>query len=139
MVVVVIIGLLASVAVPGYLKIRTNSQASVIANSFRVYVHAFEVHAIEFGFWPPDTQPGKIPPGMEGQLPKFDQPSVVGGQWDWEFSASGVNAGISLRDTNAADHLLTRIDTLLDDGDLTTGNLRYTTNGNGVTYIMIPL
>jgi type IV pilus assembly protein PilA len=138
MVVVVIIGLLASVAVPSYLKIRTNSQASVIANSFRVYVHAFEVHAIEYGFWPPDTQPSEIPAGMEGQLPKFEESSVVGGQWDWENGASGVTAGVSLRDSNASEQLLTRIDHLLDDGDLSTGNLRNTSNGNGITYIMIP-
>lgn len=139
MVVIIIIGLLAAIAVPNYLKIRTNSQAANLANDFRVYAHAFEIFALEYGYWPADSTPGVIPAGMEGRLPKFDQPSIVGGNWDWEYEASGVTAGISLRNSNASDALLQRLADQLGDGNLSTGKLRKASHGaaNDVTYVII--
>jgi type IV pilus assembly protein PilA len=38
MIVVVIIGLLAAIAIPAFLNSRTKSQATALANNFRVYL-----------------------------------------------------------------------------------------------------
>jgi prepilin-type N-terminal cleavage/methylation domain-containing protein len=135
MVGITIIGLLTSMAMPSIQKARQQSLASALAGSFRTYIQAFEIEAMEYG-WPPDTTPGIIPIGMEQCLPGFDEPSPGGGIWDWEFQAVGVTAGVTLRETNADSATLERIDAILDDGNLLTGN--FVENGNGVTFILEP-
>jgi prepilin-type N-terminal cleavage/methylation domain-containing protein len=134
MVVVGIIGLLTSISIPAMQKARSGSIATALANNFRTYAQAFEVHALEEGTWPPDANNGIIPDGMEGQLPHFTETTAAGGNWDWEHLAVGVTAGISLRTSNADPAILERIDKILDDGNLLTGN--FITNGNRVTYIL---
>lgn len=137
MIVVVIIGLLAAMAIPAFQTVRRHSQASSLANDFRVYANAFQTYVFENGAWPADNLPGQIPPEMTGWLSGFDQPSALNGQWDWEYSASSVTAGISHRLNNADPKVLRRVDTILDDGDLTTGRVR-SFSGEQFTYILVP-
>jgi prepilin-type N-terminal cleavage/methylation domain-containing protein len=134
MVVVGIIGLLTSISVPALQKARTGSTATALANNFRTYAQAFEIHTLEEGIWPPDANHGVIPDGMEGQLPRFTETTAAGGNWDWEHMAMGVTAGISLRASNADPATLERIDDILDDGNLMTGN--FISNGDRVTLIL---
>jgi prepilin-type N-terminal cleavage/methylation domain-containing protein len=91
MIVVVIIGLLAAIAIPAFLNSRTRSQATAIANNFRVYSQAFEVFVTDTGQWPPDAQPGGIPAGMENSLRSWNEPTPVGGQWDWDRGVLGIS------------------------------------------------
>lgn len=135
MITVSIIGLLTSISVPAVLSAKDKALASSLANDFRIYATAFEVYALEEGYWPADTLPGEIPAGMEDQLPKFGDNTHQNGKWDWEHNAVGVTAGVSLRLSSINDEVLAHIDSILDDGDLTAGNFRET-NGNGVTYIL---
>lgn len=137
MIVVVLIGLLAALAIPGYQKVRLRSQATSIAEGLRIYAHAFEVYAMEHGEWPADRLPSQIPPEMEGRLSKFDQLSVVGGRWDWEGNASGVTAGVSHRLSGADTRLLQTIDAKLDDGNTSTGKVRLITPEQ-LTYVLVP-
>lgn len=136
MIVVTIIGIIAAIAVPAYLSTRARTQANALANNFRVYSAAFEIYAMETGRWPPDSNRGVIPDGMEGQLPRFTEPSIVGGRWDWEYNTMGVTAGISLVASNASDKVLTKLDDSLDDGDLGSG--RMVLNGDRITYALQP-
>jgi prepilin-type N-terminal cleavage/methylation domain-containing protein len=137
MIVVVLIGLLAALAVPGYQKLRLQAQATSIAEGLRVYAHAFEVYAMEHGKWPADRKPSQIPPEMEGRLSRFDQLSVVGGSWDWEGNASGVTAGVSHRLRGADIRLLRTVDAKLDDGNPSTGEVRLISPGQ-LTYVLVP-
>jgi prepilin-type N-terminal cleavage/methylation domain-containing protein len=134
MVVVGIIGLLTSVSIPAVQKARTGSLASSLANNFRTYAQAFEIHALEEGIWPDDANHGVIPAGMEGQLPRFTEETVAGGNWDWEYQTMGVVAGVSLYQSNAEPEILERIDEILDDGNLLTGN--FISNGDRVTLVL---
>lgn len=136
MVVVILIGLLASLAIPAFLGARDRSQASSLANNFRIYAGAFEIFATENGHWPPDATHGQIPVGMEDSLSRFSEESIVGGNWDWEQDAVGVTAGISLRASSAAVNVFERIDAILDDGNL--GGGLFILNGDRVTYILEP-
>ena len=138
MVVVAIIGLLIAIAVPSYFMSRSRTQATAIANSFRVYASAFEVEASDLigGGWPPDASRGIVPAGMEGALPKWTEGSILGGKWDWEYKSVGVTAGISLVASNADRKILEKVDDILDDGDLSTG--RFFLNGDRVTYVLEP-
>jgi len=134
MVVVVIIGLLAAMAIPGFTKSRSRSQATAVVNNLRVYGSAFEVYALEVGTWPPDQNRGVIPPGMEGQLPRFTEETHVGGAYDWDPGMFGYTAAVSIVDIQAGGGVLSEVDKILDDGDPSSGQV--VISGNRLTYIL---
>lgn len=78
---------------------------------------------MEQNAWPGNSLPGSIPQGMEEQLPRFDQETALGGQWDWEPHTADCEASICLVHTNCSDAVVARIDEILDDGNLQTGDL----------------
>ena len=119
MVVVVIIGLLAAIAIPAFLRSREHSLAARFANDFRQYDSAFQRFAMENGQLPPlATAGGVIPPGMTGYLPEsYTHASAMGGLYVW----SGPSAHVVLVNSNATDAIMQQVDTILDDGDLNTG------------------
>ncbi len=119
MIVVVIIGLLAAMAIPAFQRVRERSIASRIANDFRQFEAAFQRYNLENGGWPPTNSPGVIPVGMSGMLPEsFTAPSPMGGNYSW----SGTSAIIRLTNTQATDPVMQRVDAILDDGNLATGD-----------------
>lgn len=124
MIVVVIIGLLAAMGVPALHKARLNAYASRIANNFRVFSGAFETHAMETGTWAPDGQgnslPATVKPYFEGSA--WYEPPIPGGYYDWEFDRVGITASISLRYEKDLPEVFVRVDRLLDDGNLATGD-----------------
>jgi type IV pilus assembly protein PilA len=130
MIVVVIIGLLAALAIPAFQRVQRASQNSRVANDFRVFSEAFEQYATQYGAWPLDRPAGMTPSGMTGALVKGQWKSVptIGGLWKWDNTlSSGGYAGISIVNFTASDAQLTEIDAKIDDGNLTTGNLQKTT------------
>jgi prepilin-type N-terminal cleavage/methylation domain-containing protein len=119
MIVVVIIGLLAAIAIPAFQKVRLRSQASRMANDFKQFEAAFQRFVLENGSWPVATGMGLIPTGMNGYLPDgYTQVSPLGGQYLW----SGPSQNIVLRGTQASDEVMQLVDVVLDDGVLTTGD-----------------
>ena len=121
MIVVVIIGVLASFAIPIFMKVRQQSFASAIVNNFRVYRAEFEMFAMAEGDWPPDADPSVVPAGMDGRLNRLWEDTTGGESWDWERNSAAVEAGISLQGDRAVPAVMERIDEILDDGDLSTG------------------
>lgn len=123
MIVVVIIGLLAAMGIPAFEKARLNSYASRIANNFRVFSGAFETHAMENGSWAPDGIGNTLPPTVE---PYFEgsawyEPPIPGGWYDWEYEREGFKASISLAYERDFPEVFVKVDALLDDGNLATG------------------
>jgi prepilin-type N-terminal cleavage/methylation domain-containing protein len=118
MVVVVIIGLLAAIAIAAFQRVRERSTASRFANDFRQYEAAFQRFALESGTWPAAGGLGTIPTGMTGYLPgSFTNTSAMGGNYQW----SGPSRNIVLRNSQVTDAIMVRVDALLDDGVLATG------------------
>jgi prepilin-type N-terminal cleavage/methylation domain-containing protein len=136
MIVVVIIGLLAAMALPGFTKSRSRSQATAVVNNLRVYASAFEVYAMEIGTWPADHNRGIIPAGMEGQLPHFSEETHVGGYYDWDPGVFGYTAAVSIVGVNAGPSVLQAVDEILDDGNPGSGMV--VINGNRLSYILEP-
>ena len=134
MITVSIIGLLASICLPTFNTARQTSVATRLANDYRTYAAAFEIYATENGHWPADVNRGVIPPGMEGALPKFADPSYGDGRWDWDFQSTRVEAGISLKGGRLDNAVFAKIDSILDDGDLSTG--RFISTSSGATYVL---
>ena len=129
MIVVVIIGLLAALALPAFQRVRQRSLATRIANDFRQFSSAFQRYALEYGTWPAATViDGDTPSDMPtGYLPVgWSQTSPMGGGYTW----SGNSSRIRLKNTNATDEVMQQVDAILDDGDLATGKFsRMTTGG----------
>lgn len=126
MVVVVIIGLLAVLALPAFSKSRQSSQNNRFISDLRVFAQAFENYSLLNGAWPPNAGSGSIPTGMTGEIrhANWTVANSVGGIWNWDFNNTGVIAGIATTNVTATDLQMTMIDRRIDDGDLTTGLFR---------------
>ncbi len=127
MIVVMIIGLLAAIAIPGVTRARQRAQNTRFIADLNVSVRAFEQYAIETGIYPPETAPAVIPDGMNDYLSKMNWvgPNSVGGSWDWDFEQHGFRAGVSsFVGANLADARMVEIDKMIDDGELASGSFR---------------
>jgi prepilin-type N-terminal cleavage/methylation domain-containing protein len=140
MVVVVIIGLLAALAIPAFQRNQRASQNARTVNDFRIFVQAFEVFNTQNGNWPPNAAGGVVPIGMSGDF-KEDAwraaRTAIGGRWNWDLNRPEFRAGVSISGYTVTDAQVAEIDSKIDDGDLTTGVFRKTASGpNRVTYII---
>jgi prepilin-type N-terminal cleavage/methylation domain-containing protein len=129
MVVVVIIGLLAALAIPAFKRVSRASQNARIANDFRVFAQAFEIYNSQNGGWPNNASAGVIPSAPVSMAGDFkgdvwQTVTVIGGRWNWDRNISGFAAGISVSGFTIDDAQLTEIDAKIDDGNLTTGNFQ---------------
>lgn len=134
MIVVVIIGLLAAIAIPAFKRIQEKSENSKIVNDLRTYSQAFEAYALEVGAWPANTNaPQLIPVGMEDRLKAGDwtKPMPGGGLLDWEGPGTtfAVKAAIGILGGNFTEARWAQIDAMIDDGNLNTGHFRKMSDG----------
>jgi prepilin-type N-terminal cleavage/methylation domain-containing protein len=142
MIVVVIIGLLAAMAIPAMRRVIRRQENSRIANDLRVFSEAFEAYSTQNGKWPPSAANGVVPVGLRtGWLKNgvWQDKTAVGGQWNWHYSAAGVpfTAGISIVNPTCTAAQMQEIDALIDDGNLLTGNFQRTA-GSRMTLILEP-
>jgi type II secretory pathway pseudopilin PulG len=150
MVVVTIISMIMTMAVPSYQRIQRKARASALVNDFRVFAAVFQSYAHENGAWPDEAPAGVIPNGItsdELQTDAWTKPTAsVGGHFDWENNQlhNGVryHAAIAITDTADAPlvidlELFEEIDQALDDGNLTTGSFILGDN-NCPLYILEP-
>jgi len=130
MIVVVIIGLLSALALPAINRARVQSNASRLANDFRVFATAFETHCLESGSWAPDGNGNNLPQTVFEHLEgtAWFQPPPGGGYWDWEFDRLGYTAAIGLALNSDWPEVMLRVDQILDDGELASGNFVQVSN-----------
>jgi type II secretion system protein G len=125
MIVVVIIGLLAVLAIPALQRVRGRTQISRTANDLRAMAQAFETYYLENGAWPPDAAPGAVPAGMAGRLPgAWHSPPAIGGLWEWDYEPATPLISITLYQHRATLAQMTALDALIDDGNPATGQFR---------------
>lgn len=127
MIVVVIIGLLAAMAIPAFQRVRESAQSSRFISDLRTFSQAFETYSMKNGTWPANAGTGVIPAGMSGELSDAawtTQKTSVGGRWNWDLNLNGNTAGISVTNVTASVAQMTAIDAKIDDGDLSTGRFR---------------
>jgi len=137
MIVVVIIGLLAAIAIPAFGRVRQAAQNSRFVSDLRVFAQAFESYAALYGTWPPNAGTGVVPSGMSGDFNEANWRgrNSVGGRWNWDRNLN-VAAGISTTNVTVDDNQMIAIDRTIDDGDLNTGQFRKF--GTRFTYILEP-
>jgi type IV pilus assembly protein PilA len=140
MVVVVIIGLLAALAIPAFQRTQRASQNARVVNDFRIFTQAFEIYNAQNGGWPPNAGAGVIPTGMAKDF-KEDTwraaATAIGGRWNWDLNRAEFMAGVSISGPTVTDEQLLQIDAKLDDGDLTTGHFqKLASSPTRVSYIL---
>jgi prepilin-type N-terminal cleavage/methylation domain-containing protein len=127
MLVVAIIGDLAIVAVPAFMRSRQLAQNTKYMTDNRTACGAFEMYAAENNAYPPDTNPGVIPVGMNLYLQGMDwsNPNSLGAQWKWMLNEYATTAQVGIVFPQAGDDVnMASIDLRFDDGILTTGAFR---------------
>jgi len=126
MVVVVIIGLLATLATASISKVKEKSVNAGVASDLRTFASAFDQYALETGVWPVDAHAGVVPVEMAGRISTsaWSKPTPGNGRWDWENGGIGIRAGISMYGSNLNDADLAKIDAVIDDGNVNTGKFR---------------
>ena len=132
MIVVAIVGLLVVIAIPSFYLARHNTENANFVNDLRVACAAFQNYAMDTGHFPPDGQPGVIPPGMADYLSGMDWTATtpIGGKWDWDYQQFGFTAGVSVYvGPDMQDGRMLEIDQKIDDGNLSTGSFRKRSQG----------
>lgn len=127
-----IIGLLAAIAMPFFIKARQASENSAFASDLRVVVSAFVTYSVANKVYPAETGPGVLPGGLNEFLSRRFQwatQTPIGGQWDWDYNQHGVVAGVSVFEPNRTPDEMRKIDEAIDDGNLATGLFRARVSG----------
>jgi len=85
-VVVLILGVLAGVAAPRFLKVTARAQASAELQTARAVLAASHRYKAVNGEFPGDALAGAFPEDLDGYLQRsfFNQASPAGGQYDWD-------------------------------------------------------
>jgi prepilin-type N-terminal cleavage/methylation domain-containing protein len=141
-VVVVIIGLLAALSLPGYRKVTLKSKATAAVNDIRVFASAFSSANLQNGGWPVGgTGPGNIPPEMSSALTDtFTKPSPIGGKYEW-ISNSTYKAAIAITTDGGSVltndwELLELVDSMVDDGNIGPSSGNMFVDGPSLLYII---
>jgi len=132
-----IIGLLAAIALPFFIKAREASEDSAFASDLRVVVSAFVTYSVANKGYPPEVGPGTMPTGLAEFLSRrfqWSQDTPIGGKWDWDSNAHGVVAAVSVFEPSRTAAQMLKIDEKIDDGNLGTGIFR--SRANGYMYII---
>lgn len=142
MIVVSIIGLLAAIATPAFIRARQKSQATAIANDFRVFGDAFKMYTLEYGAMPGEMEgPAMMADdtGINEYLDKekfTNAPSLRNGGYDWDGPPPHAYCGISIRPSQVSADLIQVIDEIGDDGNVNSGTMRWMYNSNRFVYIV---
>lgn len=139
MIVVVIIGLLAMMAIPAFIRVRQSSQNNRYVSDLRTFAQGFETYALKNGAWPPNAGTSVVPTGMSGEIKDSawtTSRNSVGGRWNWDRNINGFAAAISCVGVTASDAQMMEVDAKIDDGDLTTGLFQKA--GGRFVYVLEP-
>lgn len=134
MIVVAIISLLGAMAIPSLKHARERAQAVTLAAELRAISDGIEM------YWAEHNKPAGIsakwgysgyPDGMDLYFPKrndWQTGPVTGGRWLWYYYPNhpwGFDSFLCLYQSQMTSDQITQIDTILDDGNLGTGKVRY--------------
>lgn len=124
MVVVVVIGVMAAIAIPSLTKHVRNARAGSFAYDIRTLANAGQQYSLESGYWLPDTDAGAYPEELDGYFSeqKFNLGSTLGGVWDFEqYGLGDFTSAVGVVNPAYGDEVFVLVDKAIDDGNLATG------------------
>lgn len=136
MIVVIIIGILAAIAIPKYVDVTKKAEAARVISDFRVILAAVQMCLAETGEYPPDYYPGGVPYMLRPYLAdgfSFDLRPSMDVRYDWEnwfingkpkHPHTGILYGLSVTTTDIA--LINAIEELYGGGFQYSLNSNYT-------------
>ncbi|MEM6910858.1 MAG: prepilin-type N-terminal cleavage/methylation domain-containing protein [Verrucomicrobiota bacterium] len=138
LVVIAVIGIVSAIAIPKISSLSETTQIAATASDLKNFAQAIRTYRIQEGSYPLDSH-NVLPNGLniEQYLSEgsFVKKVPISGQYNWEGPDNHDYAGISLFGTTASLEVLTRLDAMLDDGNLSQGIFRLTNKGR-YTYII---
>lgn len=131
MIVVVVIGLLATIAIPLFGRVFQNGQNARFMSDLRTFRDALDICVAETGALDHGSSSGTLAPSLALYIQEgaFTEESPIGGNWDVEFNKSGVTLGVGVHNYTCSADQLADIDAAYDNGDLSSGNMRLITGG----------
>ena len=133
MVTVAVVALLTMVALPSYENYRSKTEISEMVGPLLAMADKVRVYKLKTGSYPADNNLDS-PPGIDmGSY--WGETTKLGGNWDWEGPDFYTYAGIAISSHTATDAEIQMLDSMIDDGDLSTGKFRLGTSGRP-TYII---
>lgn len=121
---VVILGVLASIAIPLFSTYVRNARAASFATDIRVLASAGSQYSLESGLWIDTSAPGSFPEELDGYFSKkkFNLGSPLGGQWFFDqYDDSDFTSAVGVHGATHSDEVFAVIDKRIDDGNLSTG------------------
>ncbi len=130
MVVLALIGVLASLAVPSYSQARTQAKVARTASELVHIAEAFMAYEALHAEYPSDSH-RTLPDGMTNFIDEslWEAETPLGGYYNWEGPDSYPYAGVSIFSHTVSQEVLESLDRRIDDGDMSSGRFRYGTNG----------
>jgi prepilin-type N-terminal cleavage/methylation domain-containing protein len=131
LIVVVILGILASIVMTQFASAFGDAERVAFTTDLRSYLKGAEAFYLDTEAYPPAAAAGVVPTGFENYIDagRWQRPTPIGGRWDVEFQSGGVTSAIGVQFATASaipeDAFLEAIDEVMDDGDLTTGRFRW--------------
>ncbi len=139
MIVVVIIGILASLGLPAFQQVKMSSQNSRFYQDIRVFASAADVYMLETGAVPWD-QTWATGTTLSSPLDEYIKPSSwassppIGGTYAW-IQDSAKFFGVGATNYTVPDTQLGMMDEKWDDQNISSGNLRQ--DGSGYYFVII--
>ncbi len=131
LIVVVLLGIVAMAAVPAVQMRTEDARNQAFVTNLNTAVDSIQRYVTRTETWPGDRTPGELPEGLDELLGEFgwDEPTPIGGQWDWDYGQFGYHSGVSVYQPDRTRAEMAAVDELFDDGDLDTGAFRARNQG----------
>lgn len=125
MVVVTTIGIVAMLGIPAFQKSTRRAEAITIANDMNKFVQAVELYSTSEGAYPLTMNYTTMPQQVSDYLPG----KWKNGYYVWQYYNFGYLVAMVARNLNFTAEQAITLDSAIDDGNISTGNLRIIPNG----------
>ncbi|MEM8735315.1 MAG: prepilin-type N-terminal cleavage/methylation domain-containing protein [Planctomycetota bacterium] len=140
-VVILIVAILASVAVPKFRDASSCADATAIVKNVRLIFQAVEQYAADHGEYPPDTSNGDFPVELEPYLSGnvLTQRTCLGGFYDWNGRTTRAPVvGVAIRVSSWTDKKVQNVYDLIEQqSDDSDPNAGWVTRNSAVVYFKL--
>lgn len=134
-----IIGILGAIAIPRLSRGSEGAGIHAFVNEINNFAKTIDFYQLETGGTVSDSGTGEFPQELKGYLHanSWEGSTPLGGEWDIERNENGVGlaVGVHYQKETPDEDALSRVDEIIDDGDLDTGVFRKI--GSGRYYLIL--